>query len=140
MVNRNRLKAELRTKEPTMSTIHTRRVFLKRGLTVLSAAATLPSFLQRTVDALNNPADAPLTQTAAGIGEQVLVVIQMSGGNDGLSTVIPLDNDDYRRARPQLAIANNLLNLGKGIALHPDLTSFKEMFDAGQMAVVQGVG
>src|SRR5947208_8791658 len=119
-----------------MSAIHTRRIFLKRGLTVLSAAATLPAFLQRTVYALNNPADMPLTQTAAGIGEQILVVIQMSGGNDGLSTVIPLDNDDYRRARPQLAIAQDLLNLGKGVALHPNLISFKEMFDAGNMAVL----
>ena len=104
-----------------MSTMHTRRVFLKRGMTVLSAAATMPLFLQRTVYALNNPADMPLTQAAMGQGEQILVVIQMSGGNDGLSTVIPLDNDDYRRARPQLAIAQNLLELGKGVALHPDL-------------------
>src|SRR5215510_10811261 len=96
-------------REYDMNTMHTRRVFLKRGLTVLSAATTMPLFLQRTVQALNNPADAPLTQAAMGIGEQILVVIQMSGGNDGLSTVIPLDNDDYRRARPQLAIAQNLL-------------------------------
>ncbi len=80
-----------------MGTMHTRRIFLKRGMTVLSAAATMPAFLQRTVHALNNPADMPLTQAAAGEGEQILVVIQMSGGNDGLSTVIPLDNDDYRR-------------------------------------------
>jgi uncharacterized protein (DUF1501 family) len=123
-----------------MESMHTRRIFLKRGLTVLSAAATMPAFLQRTVYALNNPADMPLTQAAAGIGEQVLVVIQMSGGNDGLATVIPEDNDDYRRARPQLAVTNNLLRLGKGIALHPDLTSFKELYDAGHMAVIQGVG
>ena len=123
-----------------MDTMHTRRVFLKRGLTVLSAATTMPLFLQRTVYALNNPADMPLTQSAMGQGEQILVVIQMSGGNDGLSTVIPLDNDDYRRARPQLAIAQNLLNLGHGVALHPDLTSFRELFNQGQMAVIQGVG
>ncbi|HVT80520.1 MAG TPA: DUF1501 domain-containing protein [Phycisphaerae bacterium] len=123
-----------------MGVMHTRRVFLKRGMTMLSAAATMPLFLQRTVHAMANPLDMPLTQAAAGEGEQILVVVQMSGGNDGLSTVIPLDNDDYRRARPQLAIAQNLLNLGKGIALHPDLVSFKEMFDAGTMAVIQGVG
>jgi uncharacterized protein (DUF1501 family) len=123
-----------------MDTLHTRRVFLKRGLTVLSAAATMPSFLQRSVYALNNPADMPLTQTAAGIGEQILVVIQLSGGNDGLATVIPEDNDDYRRARPQLAITQNLLRLGKGVALHPELKSFKDLFDAGQLALIQGVG
>ncbi len=122
-----------------MDTMHTRRVFLKRGLTVLSAAATMPVFLQRTVYAINNPADAPLTQAAMGIGEQILVVIQLSGGNDGLATVIPLDNDDYRRLRPQIAVTNPL-DLGKGVGLHPDLVSFKEMFDQGTMAVIQGVG
>jgi len=125
-----------------MGTMHTRRTFLSRGLTVLSAAATMPLFLQRTVSALNNPHDLPLTQTAMGQGEQILVVIQMSGGNDGLATVAPIDNDDYRRARSTIALTQNLLSLGKnsGIALHSDLVSFKEMYDAGQMAVIQGVG
>jgi uncharacterized protein (DUF1501 family) len=123
-----------------MATMHTRRVFLKRGMTMLSAAATMPLFLQRTVNALASPADMPLTQAAAGEGEEILVVVQLSGGNDGLSTVIPMDNDDYRRARPQLAIAQDLLTLGKGIALNPLLTGFKDLYDAGQMAVIQGVG
>ena len=122
-----------------MNTMHTRRIFLKRGLTVLSAAATMPAFLQRTVYAMNDPADAPLTQTAAGEGEQILVVIQLSGGNDGLATVIPLDNDDYRRMRPQIAV-NNPLSLANGVGLHPDLTSFKDFYDQGMLAVIQGVG
>jgi uncharacterized protein (DUF1501 family) len=124
-------------------TMHTRRAFLGRGLTVLSAAATVPMFLQNTAFALNDPQGGARTQKAGGTAdEQVLVVIQMSGGNDGLSTVIPLDNDDYRRARPQLAIAKDLLMLGKGveIALHPGLMAFKDLFEAGHMAVVQGVG
>src|SRR5215217_7624898 len=123
-----------------MGTMHTRRVFLKSGLTVLSAAVTMPLFLQRTVCALNNPADLPLTQTAAGIGEQILVVIQLSGGNDGLSTVVPLDNDDYRKARPVLGITQNLLSLDKKVALHPELTAFKDLYDAGKMAIIQGIG
>jgi uncharacterized protein (DUF1501 family) len=124
-----------------MDTLHTRRSFLTRGLTVLSAATTMPLFLQRTCLALNNPKDAPLTQTAMGIGEQILVCVQMSGGNDGLATVIPVDNDDYRRARPQLSQMQNLLSLGKsGVALHPALTAFKDLYDQGQMALIQGVG
>jgi uncharacterized protein (DUF1501 family) len=124
-----------------MATMHTRRTFLHRGLTVLSAAATMPLFLQRTVLAMNNPKDSPLTQSAAGLGEQILVVVQMSGGNDGLSTVIPLDNDDYRRARPGLAVGKTLsLAKNNSVALHPELVAFKDLFDAGQMAIIQGVG
>jgi uncharacterized protein (DUF1501 family) len=110
---------------------------------VLSAATTVPLFLQNTAFALNDPKDTPLTQKAAGTAdEQILVVVQMSGGNDGLSTVIPLDNDDYRKARPTLAAAKDLLSLGKNaeIALCPQLTGFKDLFDAGMLAVVQGVG
>jgi len=125
-----------------MSNLHTRRVFLQSGLTVLSAATTMPLFLQRTVFALNNPADKPLTQAAAGQGEKILVVVQLSGGNDGLSTIVPLDNDDYRKARPQLALAKDLLTLGKNknVALHPSLTAFKDLFDAGEFALIQGIG
>ena len=124
-----------------MDTLHTRRSFLTRGLTVLSAATTMPLFLQRTCLALNNPHDTPLTQTAAGIGEQILVCIQMSGGNDGLATVIPLDNDDYRRARPTIGITQGLLPLGSsGVALHPGLAGFKELYDEGHLALIQGVG
>ena len=125
-----------------MPALHTRRSFLERGLTVLSAAVTMPQFLQNTVYALNNPADQPLTQAAAGKGENILVVVQLSGGNDGLSTVVPLDNDDYRRARPQLAITGDMLKLGGGssVALHPGLTGFKDLFDQGKLALIQGVG
>jgi uncharacterized protein (DUF1501 family) len=124
-----------------MGTMHTRRSFLGRGLTVLSAATTMPLFLQRTVHAINNPADAPLTQSAAGVGEKILVVIQLSGGNDGLSTVCPVDNDDYRRARPQLAVTKGLsLGATSGVVLNPLLTAFKDLYDAGNMAIIQGVG
>ncbi|HVX84300.1 MAG TPA: DUF1501 domain-containing protein [Phycisphaerae bacterium] len=124
-----------------MDTMHTRRTFLTRGLTVLSAATTMPLFIQRTCLALNNPHDLPLTQTAMGIGEQILVCVQMSGGNDGLSTVIPLDNDDYHRARPTLGAIPNPLALDKsGVALHPGLAGLKEIYDGGHLAVIQGVG
>ena len=124
-----------------MDLLHTRRVFLSRGLTVLSASAAIPAFLQRTAFAMNNPADMPLSQTAAGRGDsRVLVVVQMGGGNDGLSTVIPVDNDDYRRARPRLAITQNLLPLGQSLALHPAMKGMKALYDAGRMNVVLGVG
>ncbi|HTV46848.1 MAG TPA: DUF1501 domain-containing protein [Phycisphaerae bacterium] len=126
-----------------MDSMHTRRIFLARGLTILSAASTLPAFIQKTAEALNNPADSPLTQTAAGRGDdRILVIVQLAGGNDGLSTVIPVDNDDYRNARPTLAVTQNLLSLGgnSNLALHPNLQGFKSLYDAGQMSIVLGAG
>jgi uncharacterized protein (DUF1501 family) len=125
-----------------MGNLHTRRCFLQHGLTVLSAAYTMPLFLQRTVMAINNPAAQSLTANATTTDQNILVVIQMSGGNDGLSTVIPLDNDDYRRARPQLAITQNILRLNKTneVGLHGDLVGFKDLYDQGKMAIIQGVG
>lgn len=124
-----------------MSTLHTRRAFLYHGLTVLSAATAMPAFVQRTAFALNNPADAPLTQRNTK-DDPILIVLQLSGGNDGLSTVVPLGNDDYLKARSTTAITKDTLSLGKNapVALHPNLKSFKEFFDAGNLAVIQGVG
>lgn len=122
--------------------LHTRRVFLQTGLTVLSAASTVPLFIQRTAYAVNDPADSPLTQRASGKDGTVLVIIQLSGGNDGLSTVIPKENDDYRKARPATAITQDLLSLAKNsdVAFNPNLKAFKELYDDGNLALIQGVG
>ena len=51
------------------------------------------------------PDDHPLTNSRPGVPQDhILVVIQLAGGNDGLNTIIPLDHDDYRRARPRMSI------------------------------------
>ena len=73
--------------------------------------------------------------------ENVLVVVQLSGGNDGLNTVIPFDNDDYRKARPSLAINRKEVHkINDELAFHPVLKGFSELYQQGQLAVVQGVG
>jgi len=70
-----------------------------------------------------------------------LVLIRMGGGNDGLNTVIPAEDDLYQRARPTLGIsAPNALPLGGPHYLHPALTGLKELFDDGRLAVLQGIG
>src|SRR5271170_8277954 len=84
-------------------TVSTRRVFLQKGLTLLAVAPTIPTFLDQTVMALNNPLDTKLTQQTSGKDGKILVVIQLSGGNDGLSTVIPYGDDIYYRARTAIA-------------------------------------
>lgn len=116
----------------------TRREFLSGGISLLSAAATLPIFLGRTARALAGPDGAPGKR---GAGERILVVVQLAGGNDGLNTIVPYEMDPYYRMRPQLAIKKaDVLKLEKGVGLPSYATALKELYDAGQMAVVQGVG
>lgn len=71
----------------------------------------------------------------------VLVFIELSGGCDGLNTVVPHGLDDYYRQRPNLAIPPaDVLRLDHAVGFHPSLDGFKRLFDAGKMALVQGVG
>ncbi|QBG47572.1 DUF1501 domain-containing protein [Verrucomicrobia bacterium S94] len=73
--------------------------------------------------------------------DPVTVIIQLAGGNDGLNTVIPIDNDYYYRARPKLAIKPSAaLKLNDTTGLHPDLGGFRTLYETGQLAIVEGVG
>lgn len=117
----------------------TRRSFLTRGLTLVGAGVTVPAFIERSAAALAAPAG---TRAARGGGDQrVLVVVQLAGGNDGLNTVVPTTNDLYFKRRPTLAIAKGqALKLTDDAGLHPSLKGLKALYDAGSLAVVQGVG
>jgi uncharacterized protein (DUF1501 family) len=125
-------------------TAWTRREFIGNGLIMASAALTLPSFLQRSALALPSAASGSL----AGVPEdRILVVLQLSGGNDGLNTVVPYGFDDYHKARPGIGIKpNEALKLdsgapnGNGIGLHPGLAGMKDLYDAGLLSIIQGVG
>jgi uncharacterized protein (DUF1501 family) len=73
--------------------------------------------------------------------DNVLVVIQMGGGNDGLNTVVPYADDNYHRYRPGIAIAQaNVLKLDDRIGFNPALKGLVQLYKQGQVAVVQGVG
>src|SRR5688500_16103343 len=62
-------------------------------------------------------------------GNKVVVVLQLSGGNDGLNTVIPVRNDIYYRSRPKLGIQKEkALSLTDEAGLHPALTAFADAF------------
>ncbi|MCS7034100.1 MAG: hypothetical protein NZ561_08905, partial [Phycisphaerae bacterium] len=84
--------------------VSTRRVFLQRGLTLLATGATIPSFLDHTAMAMMSAGDGALVQPPSGKDGKILVIVQLSGGNDGLNTVVPYADDAYHRARPGLAI------------------------------------
>jgi uncharacterized protein (DUF1501 family) len=108
---------------------------------MLAVAPTVPSFLDRTMMAMANPFGANAVQQPNGTDGKILVVVQLSGGNDGLNTVIPYADDVYHNSRPALShAANEVLKIDDYIGLHPNLTAFKELYDKGSMAIVQGVG
>ncbi|MCC6428979.1 MAG: DUF1501 domain-containing protein [Phycisphaerales bacterium] len=122
-----------------MTSIHpSRREFLGSGLaatTLLASGLSLPGFLARTARA-----------ALASPGERILVVIQLTGGNDGLNTVIPYGDDRYHKARPTLRITpDRVLKLGDreggdGLGLHPAMTGMKDLYDRGLLSVVNNVG
>ena len=71
----------------------------------------------------------------------VMVVVQLSGGNDFMNTVIPFDNPVYHDSRPTVSIqADDVLPLNDTLGWHPSMGPMKEMYDAGKVAVVQGIG
>lgn len=74
-------------------------------------------------------------------GDEVLVLLQLSGGNDGLNTVIPAEDDAYGRNRQRLRIdPGEVLPLDERLGLHPSLGGFHELWDEGRLAVVNGAG
>ncbi|HBE72317.1 MAG TPA: hypothetical protein DDW52_29635 [Planctomycetaceae bacterium] len=84
---------------------------------------------------------APPTNDAARASDRILVVIQLSGGNDGLNTLVPVKDDRYYAARPELAIAkHSTLSVGHELHLHPSLRPLETLFENGLMSVVQNTG
>jgi len=77
-----------------------------------------------------------------GDSDKVLVLIDMNGGNDGLNTFVPLDGyDNLVNARPNVIIPQSkLLDFTDTIGLHPAMTGVKNLYDNGNLTVVQGVG
>jgi uncharacterized protein (DUF1501 family) len=86
-------------------------------------------------------AEAILPIVSPGSGGRILVVLQLSGGNDGLNTVVPFENPLYRKARPQLGVPEkDLHKIGLGLGLHPSLKGCAGLLQARQFALVQGIG
>ena len=71
----------------------------------------------------------------------ILVVVELSGGNDGLNTVVPHGNDAYYRLRPTIGIRQpDLLPLNETYGLNPGMLGFKRLWDEGNLAIVEGCG
>ena len=106
-----------------------RKQFLQVG-SLATASFMLPKFLK----AFENPLMVPA-------GNKVVVVIQLSGGNDGLNTVIPIQNDIYYRERPKLGIAKQqAVRLTDEVGLNPALAAFKDLYADGSLGILNNVG
>jgi len=122
-------------------TLQTRREFLRRTVLGSALSWTVPVFLADTFSALQAQAADSATQMVTGKDSTILVVLQMAGGNDGINTVVPYSSDFYRKARPKIGLkADDILKLNADIGFNGAMKGFKELYDGGELAVVQGVG
>jgi uncharacterized protein (DUF1501 family) len=113
-----------------------RRSFISKGLGIAVLGGTIPSFLRTA--AFAQPLPALGTSIDPG---NVLLVIQMGGGNDGLNTVVPYSDDAYHRVRPTIGIAETtVLRIDDRIGLNPAMAGLDDLFKEGRVAIVQGVG
>ncbi|MHC4242005.1 MAG: DUF1501 domain-containing protein [Planctomycetota bacterium] len=114
---------------------YTRRNFLKATLgssALLSLAPAAPNFLVRSMMAAAHRRDERDT---------VLVVVQLSGGNDGLNTVVPYEDDEYARNRPTLRLSpSEILKINSQLGFHPRMGAFKRLYEQGHLSIIQGVG
>jgi len=85
---------------------------------------------------------APAWAAGAGLGkDHTLILIELEGGNDGLNTLIPYRDDNYRRVRPTLALSSReVLQLGGDMGLHPSLLGLARVWERGEVRLVEGVG
>jgi uncharacterized protein (DUF1501 family) len=109
-----------------------RRQFLGhtlKGSSLIAFGSVVPAFV------------AGAAQAAKPGKDRILVVLEMTGGNDGLNTVIPYGDDLYHKARPTLRYRKeNVVRIDDHIGLNPGLRDLQEMLGQKQLAIVQGVG
>src|SRR5437660_5488646 len=118
----------------------TRRAMIKDGLLVVSAGMIMPAIFSRGVASARAQAldGSRLAQSA---NDRTLIVVQMAGGNDGLNTVVPFTDPLYQKLRPTLGLSDTkVLPLDTRLGLHPNLQPLKKLWDAGHLAIVEGVG
>jgi len=117
-----------------------RREFLHRSTAGIALATLGTSFGSVRLRALAASPTLRAWQRLTGNSDRVFVLIQLTGGNDGLNTIIPIENGLYYQARPTLAIPKNqTLPLTSTLGWHPSLTGFRDLYNDGRLSIVQNV-
>lgn len=107
-----------------------RREFVKKSI-LASSLALVPSFL-KGMEFLG-PSEIS--------GYRNLIIIQLSGGNDGLNTIVPFQNDIYHQLRPNIAKSgNDLLKLNDELSINSSCLGLKELYDQGELSILNNVG
>lgn len=110
-------------------------------MSTLGLAAVGGSFLIGGTPVRAFGQSALLSRLQALETDRVLVLIQLGGGNDGLNTVVPVDDDRYYNNRPTIAIPkSNTLRIDDGVGFHPSFDALTPVYGDGDMAVLQNVG
>lgn len=113
-----------------------RRDLLRKGMTGLSIAGMGASFMAPSV--FGRVAEAAAQAQARG---KVLVILELSGGNDGLNTIVPYGDDAYYRQRPSIGLAKNRLRIiDDHFGFNPGMAGFERLYKDGKMAIVHGCG
>ena len=106
-----------------------RRKFLKQNV-LASSLFFVPSFIKAFENAIKD-----------SLGFKKLVIVQLSGGNDGLNTIIPYTNDIYYKSRPNIAIAkNDCIKITDELGINKNLAPLKNLYDKGYLSVINNVG
>lgn len=116
-----------------------RRNFLKN-----TAAVGMSSMLLGKTPVFAHNLQHPLARLAqmADDSDRVLVLVQLNGGNDGLNTLVPLDQyDNLKKARPDIIIPKRkVLKLHDHVGLHPAMKEMQQMYSENKLGIVHGVG
>lgn len=106
-----------------------RREFLQKS-SLASSLFFVPSFIKAFENLPHNIS-----------GFKKLVVIQLSGGNDGLNTIVPYTNDIYHKNRPGISISkNNVIKITDELGFHKELAPLKNLYDKGYLSIINNVG
>lgn len=117
-----------------------RREFLEHSSLGLALASLVTGLSGVRIKALALSPTLRTLEQLTSTSDRVFVLIQLTGGNDGLNTIVPVENPLYYQARPTLAIPKSqTLPLSDSLGWHPSLRGFRELFADGRLAIVQNV-